>query len=143
MSILNYLLLGLIFCLAPAGVLWLCRRFPLLDKIGPIMLLYGLGILLGNVGWHPAEMPVAQEIATSATIPLAIPMMLFACRFTLGEPATACLHKWLLVSIFSCCRGIRAIWQASVRGRRDRRYYVGNVHRRYGQCRSPSVDIQG
>ena len=50
MSILNYLILGLIFCLAPAAVLWLCRRFPLLDKIGPIMILYGLGILLGNIG---------------------------------------------------------------------------------------------
>lgn len=100
MSILNYLILGLIFCLAPAAVLWLCRRFPLLDKIGPIMILYGLGILLGNIGWHPAEMPIAQEIATSATIPLAIPMMLFACRFTLGEASLqlrVCISGFLSV----------------------------------------------
>ena len=107
MSILNYLLLGLIFCLAPAGVLWLCRRFPLLDKIGPIMILYGLGILLGNVGWHPAEMPVAQEIATSATIPLAIPMMLFACRFTLGEA---------ILQLRVCISGFLSVFLAVVVG---------------------------
>ncbi len=102
MSILNYLLLGLIFCLAPAGVLWLCRRFPLLDKLGPIMLLYGLGILLGNIGWHPAEMPLAQEIATSATIPLAIPMMLFGCKFTLSEASLqlrVCISGFLSVFV--------------------------------------------
>ena len=100
MSILNYILLGLIFCLAPAGVLWLCRRFPLLDKLGPIMVLYGLGILLGNIGWHPAEMPLAQEIATSATIPLAIPMMLFGCKFTLSEASLqlrVCISGFLSV----------------------------------------------
>lgn len=100
MAILNYVVLGALFCLLPAGVLWLCRRFPLLDKLGPIMILYGLGILIGNIGWHPAEMPVAQEIATSASIPLAIPMMLFACRFTLSEASLqlrVCISGFLSV----------------------------------------------
>lgn len=102
MAILNYVVLGALFCLLPAGVLWLCRRFPLLDKLGPIMILYGLGILIGNIGWHPAEMPVAQEIATSASIPLAIPMMLFACRFTLSEASLqlrVCISGFLAVFI--------------------------------------------
>lgn len=85
MAILNYIIIAFIFCLAPAVVLWLCRRFPLLDKLGPIIILYGLGILIGNIAWHPAEMPIMQEVATSATIPLAIPMMLFGCCFTLNE----------------------------------------------------------
>lgn len=100
MAILNYVVLGALFCLLPAGVLWLCRRYTLLDKLGPIMILYGLGILIGNIGWHPAEMPVAQEIATSASIPLAIPMMLFACRFTLSEASLqlrVCISGFLAV----------------------------------------------
>lgn len=102
MAILNYVVLGALFCLLPAGVLWLCRRYTLLDKLGPIMILYGLGILIGNIGWHPAEMPVAQEIATSASIPLAIPMMLFACRFTLSEASLqvrVCISGFLAVFI--------------------------------------------
>ncbi|MBQ8366617.1 MAG: DUF819 family protein [Alistipes sp.] len=102
MSILTYAFIALLFVLLPAVVLWLCRHFPLLDKLGPIMILYGLGILIGNIGWHPAEMPVVQEIATNATIPLAIPMMLFACRFTLSEASLqlrVCISGFLSVFI--------------------------------------------
>lgn len=102
MAIVNILLLTLIFCLTPALVLWLCRRLPLLDKLGPIMILYGLGIILGNIGWSPAEMPLMQEIATSATIPLAIPMMLFACRFSLNEASLqlrVCISGFLSVFV--------------------------------------------
>lgn len=82
MSILNFVVLGVIFCLTPAGVIWLCRRFPLLDNIGPIMILYAIGMIIGDLPLNIPEMAMAQEIATSASIPLAIPMMLFCCRFT-------------------------------------------------------------
>lgn len=85
MAILNYTLLTLIFVLAPALAIWLCRRFTLLEKLGPIMLLYAFGIILGNIPWKPAEMPLMQELGTSISIPLAIPMMLFGCRFTLND----------------------------------------------------------
>lgn len=82
MSILYIVVITLIFCLAPAGVLWLCRRVPLLDKVGPMMILYALGMLIGNLPLEIPKMAVVQEVATSVTIPLAIPMMLFGCRFT-------------------------------------------------------------
>lgn len=88
MSILNYVVLGAIFCFAPAGVIWLCRRFPLLDNIGPIMILYAIGMIIGNIPLDIPEMPVVQDIATSASIPLAIPMMLFCCRFTRSDAST-------------------------------------------------------
>ena len=88
MSILNYVVLGAIFCFAPAGVIWLCRRFPLLDNIGPIMILYAIGMIIGNLPLNIPEMPVVQDIATSASIPLAIPMMLFCCRFTRSDAST-------------------------------------------------------
>lgn len=82
MSILYIVIIAVIFCLAPAGVLWLCRRISFFDKIGPVMILYALGILIGNLPFDIPKMAVVQDIATSATIPLAIPMMLFGCRFT-------------------------------------------------------------
>lgn len=88
MSILNFVVLGVIFCLTPAGVIWLCRRFPLLDNIGPIMILYAIGMIIGNLPLNIPEMAMAQEIATSASIPLAIPMMLFCCRFTRNDAST-------------------------------------------------------
>ncbi len=82
MSILYIVIIAVIFCLAPAGVLWLCRRVSFFDKIGPVMILYALGILIGNLPFDIPKIAVVQDIATSATIPLAIPMMLFGCRFT-------------------------------------------------------------
>ena len=88
MSILNLVVIGAIFCLAPAAVIWLCRRFPLLDNIGPIMILYALGMLIGNLPIDIPEMAIAQDIATSASVPLAIPMMLFCCRFTRSDART-------------------------------------------------------
>ncbi|MBO7199093.1 MAG: DUF819 family protein [Alistipes sp.] len=88
MSILNLVVISLVFCLAPAGVIWLCRRFPLLDNIGPIMILYAIGMLIGNIPIDIPEMTVAQDIATSASVPLAIPMMLFCCRFTRSDART-------------------------------------------------------
>lgn len=80
--VMSILLLAITFCLAPAGVIWLCRRFPLLDNIGPIMILYAIGMLIGNLPFDIPNMAVVQQVATEDTIPLAIPMMLFSCRFT-------------------------------------------------------------
>ena len=102
MVIFNYTLLTLIFVLAPALAIWLCRRVAVLEKLGPIMLLYAFGIILGNIPWKPAEMSLMQELATSVSIPLAIPMMLFGCRFTLKEASLqlrVCISGFLSVFI--------------------------------------------
>ncbi len=85
MSILYIVAISLLFCLAPAGVIWLCRCFPLLDKIGPMMILYGVGIVIGNLPIEIPNIAVVQDVVTSAAVPLAIPMMLFGCRFTRSD----------------------------------------------------------
>ncbi len=77
---LGNILIVIFFLLAPAGVLRLCRRFPILGKVGPVLILYLLGILVGNI-FHPPGMAQIQEILTSATVPLAIPLMLLSCTF--------------------------------------------------------------
>lgn len=74
------ILITIFFILAPAGVLRLCRRYPLFGRIGPVLILYILGIIVGNV-FHPSGMGRVQEILSSATVPLAIPLMLFSCTF--------------------------------------------------------------
>lgn len=72
------------FCLIPAGVLMLCRRYRFLGKIGPVLILYALGIIIGNIGLMPGQMPAVQEILSNAMVPLAIPLMLFGCTFKLS-----------------------------------------------------------
>ena len=81
---LENILLILVYILAPAGVLWLCRKVAWLGKIGPVLVLYILGIVLGNV-WHPRGMAAIQEALSGAAVPLAIPLMLFGCTFRKGE----------------------------------------------------------
>lgn len=85
MAILNYILLILLFCLTPAGVLWLCRKYPVLDKIGPIMILYGIGLIVGNLPGLPGELDQLQDIVPNVMVPLAIPMMLYGCNFSRQE----------------------------------------------------------
>lgn len=45
-------------------------------------------MIIGNLPLDIPEMAMVQEIATSASIPLAIPMMLFCCRFTRSDAST-------------------------------------------------------
>jgi uncharacterized membrane protein len=85
MTIFNLVLLSLVFCLAPAGVLWICKNVSFLGKIGPVLLLYLLGVIIGNIGIKPEGMATLQDIMSSAMVPLAIPMMLFGCTFRLRE----------------------------------------------------------
>ncbi len=83
MNVLNWIILIAGFCLIPSGVLWLCRKYSFLKKIGPVMLLYGLGIIIGNIGLMPEQMPAVQELLSNAMVPLAIPLMLFGCTFNM------------------------------------------------------------
>lgn len=85
MEVLNLTVLTLIFCLAPALVLKCCDKAAWLGKIGPVLILYIIGIIIGNTGLMSAQMPKIQEILSNATIPLAIPLMLFGCRFRRSE----------------------------------------------------------
>ena len=84
MNILNMIILVVGFCLIPTGVLWLCRRFSWLGKIGPVLILYFIGIIIGNIGLMPEQLPVVQELLSNAMVPLAIPLMLFGCTFKMS-----------------------------------------------------------
>lgn len=85
MTIFEYIIYTLFFCLAPAGVIWACRRYKVLEKIGPIMVLYAIGMIVGNLPFLPEGIKVLQDMIPNVMIPLAIPMMLFACHFSTRE----------------------------------------------------------
>ena len=67
--------------MAPAGVLWACRKSKLLDKVGPVLTLYILGVVVANLHIVPADCHGIQKTLQDVMIPLAIPMMLFGCNF--------------------------------------------------------------
>lgn len=75
------ILIVVFYLLAPAGVLWLCGKVKLLDKIGAILLLYLLGIILVNLNVLPEGFYPTQDLIVSLVVPLAIPLLLFSCDF--------------------------------------------------------------
>lgn len=75
------LLLTASYVITPAIVLWLCRKIKILNKIGPVLLLYLIGIVLGNSGLIDESAFKVQDLIVTIIIPLAIPMMLFSCNF--------------------------------------------------------------
>lgn len=97
MSILNYIILIAIYFATPALVLWLARKWSIIGKIGPIMVLYALGMILGNIPFATEQMAVLQDFLPNILIPLAIPMMLFGCNFAKSE---ARLQLKLVISSF-------------------------------------------
>lgn len=78
----GYLIVVLLFCLIPAGVIWLCNRIAILGKLGPIMVLYAIGMVIGNLPFMPVQMKEVQDMLPNVLIPLAIPMMLYGCVFS-------------------------------------------------------------
>ena len=89
-DMISKLLLILFYLLAPAGVLWVCRKVRVLKKVGPVLTLYILGVVIANLHIIPADLHSIQKTFQDVMIPLAIPMMLFCCNLkSLKAGATA------------------------------------------------------
>ncbi len=87
MNVLTAILLALFYCIAPAGVLWLCRKVKIIGKIGPILMLYFIGAIIANIGVLPkGDVTLkVQNLLSNAMVPLAIPLMLFSFTFRKSE----------------------------------------------------------
>jgi len=64
----------------PFLVLHLCHRYTYVNKLGAVVVTYIIGVIAGNIGVLPEGSADVQEIMTSVTIPLALPLMLFSTR---------------------------------------------------------------
>lgn len=79
----------------PALVIYLCYRFPLIDKIGTVIICYLVGMLVGNYFTFSPAMGNLQELLTSAAVALALPLLLFSMDVKawsrLAGKATLCM----------------------------------------------------
>lgn len=77
---------AIVLILMPALVLYLCRKMSFLGKIGPILILYIIGVLLGQIpGLNTETAFKLKDTITTVMIPLALPMMLFGCQFNFKD----------------------------------------------------------
>ena len=61
----------------PALAILACRRWTLLARLSPVVLCYAAGIVVGNLGVMTTGAAEVADLATAATVALAIPLLLF------------------------------------------------------------------
>lgn len=75
---MTLIMIGLFFVLFPAMLIYLCTKYPVLNKLGPAPLAYLCGISISLTGLLPEGAASVEEILLSVTVPLSIPLMLFS-----------------------------------------------------------------
>lgn len=66
------------YLLFPILIVYLCNRYPLLDKIGMILLCYAAGIFLGNIHILPPGIVSSQETLCEICVAVSLPLLLFS-----------------------------------------------------------------
>jgi uncharacterized membrane protein len=66
-----------LYLAAPALVIAVTARIPILRQVQPVISCYILGLVLGNTGILPGGILAVQDTLSSATVALSIPLMLF------------------------------------------------------------------
>lgn len=103
----TYVIIAL--CLfTPLLILWLTYRFPLLNKVGTIIIAYVIGCVLGLTGLIP-DTPEVHKVQTDIatyTIPFAIPLLLFSSDIKSWTRLAPAFIKSTLLGIAGCCIAI-------------------------------------
>ncbi|MCX8122730.1 MAG: DUF819 family protein [Spirochaetes bacterium] len=77
MDIISSVALISFYILMPVVIIYYCYKFPFINKIGPVLLCYIAGIILGNSGFISPNAKAIQEIGSNIAIILGIPLLLF------------------------------------------------------------------
>ena len=108
-TMIGNILLLLFYLTAPAGILFICRKTKIFNKIGPVLTLYILGVIVANIGIFPSEKIAYDKLFgfmesfSEVLIPLALPMILFGCnfkKFSLGKSLKAFVIGTISVAVF-------------------------------------------
>ena len=95
--------LVLFYFLTPFFILYLCHKFPFVNKLGAVLIAYLAGIILGVFNIVPPEYKQLQETIMTITVPLALPLMLLFSF--MGHPRSfSVLFEIILLVHHPCAR---------------------------------------
>ena len=121
------IILVLFFLLSPLLILRLCHRYSFINKIGAVVIAYVVGFGIGNTGLltmidgHSR----VQELLTTMTIPLAIPLLLFSMDIKKWTQIAGKTFLSLVLALFAVLisviagffifrnQGIESLWDVS------------------------------
>ncbi len=119
-----FLALIILFVITPVVVIYLEGKFSILKKIGAVLICYGVGLIIGNMGVLPDGAEKYQNMLTDITIPLSLPLILFSVDvrswFKMARSAFLALITGLIsvlliiiIGYFIFRNDIENIWQVA------------------------------
>ncbi len=75
---MTVILINIFYILFPILIIYLCTTYPILDKIGMILICYGVGLFLGNINLLPQGVLASQETLSEVCVALSLPLLLFS-----------------------------------------------------------------
>jgi uncharacterized membrane protein len=121
---LKFVILILLFVVAPAFIIFLEGKYKIVEKIGAVLVCYAIGLVVGNIAVLPQGSDVYQNMLTTVSIPLALPLILFSMDFKKWLRGAGSAIGSLLIGLFSVIvvivigywifkGSIKDIWQVS------------------------------
>ncbi len=65
----------------PLALMLLAKRWPIIEKISPMVILYVIGLLVGNCGWLGVNATNICSQVSNVVVLLTIPLMLLGCDY--------------------------------------------------------------
>lgn len=75
---MDVVLTNVFYIFFPMVIIVLCMNYPLLDKIGMVILCYAVGLVLGNINILPDQILSSQETLSEVCVALSLPLLLFS-----------------------------------------------------------------
>ena len=95
------ILLIIFYFLFPLLIIYLVNRFSFFDKVGAVVWAYIIGLIIGNINIIPQNFAETQDLLTTITIPLALPMLLFSLNVKSWIKLAGKTFISLIISIIS------------------------------------------
>ena len=110
--------------LFPAIIIFLEGKYKVIKKIGAVLVCYGIGLVVGNIGILPEGSAKYQDLLTQMSIPLSLPLILFSMDVKKWFKSAGSAFGSLLIGLISVLvmifigywiykGSIKDIWQVS------------------------------
>lgn len=94
-------LIAILLFLFPVLIIWLSEKLSFIKKLGVVVIAYIFGFILGNSGLIGEEEKIVQEIITTITIPIALPLLLMSFDYSNWKNIAGTSLKSLVTGLVS------------------------------------------